>query len=99
MANIRLLLAKLELPGRFKAIPADGVPGLLRKLQQATRLVRRAEQAYRTGNRHAAMLHASAELAHYELLKRLCRATDEEAAIVEPAFTRFEEELLMLAKP
>lgn len=69
---------------------------ILKDVEEATWLVALAEVAYRTGSRRAQSLRVSAEKAHYQLLHALCRATEEEADLAEPAFTRFELRLMAL---
>jgi hypothetical protein len=68
----------------------------LNGVERALRLVRLAEGAYRAGSRRAGVLHASAEVAHYQLLKSICRLTEQQAEVVEPAFTSFEQRLFRL---
>lgn len=71
----------------------------LKDVERALRLLRLAEEAYRAKSRRAFVLHASAELAHYQLLKSICSMTGQQADLVEPAFTSFEERLLRLPPP
>ena len=98
----------LKAPIRFQVLeqkirelePAPGsiVSTLFKNVQEAIRLVIAAQRAYRARNGRAAILHRSAETAHYRLLESLLEVSDAEADLVAQAFTNFETRLFHLPR-
>jgi hypothetical protein len=74
------------------------VSAILKQIEDAASSALRAEEAFRTGDPHAAGLDASAEAAHSEILNLICSLTDDEADLVEPAFTKLEHELIRVSE-
>jgi hypothetical protein len=60
------------------------------------RLIASTESAYRKRNWTAVVLHVAAEHSHFAILKGICKLSDTDADLIEPAFTDLENQLLHL---
>ncbi len=69
---------------------------VLAGIARALQLVSDAEQAYQDFDPGAAALQMAADRAHCELLRAICRLSEDEADQVEPQFSALEIRLLRL---
>jgi len=81
---------------RPRVSPRIDVDFVLGAVAAASRLVDIAEEAGRVHDARAGSLRAAAEAAHRDLLGSICELSDQQADLVEPAFTAFEMRLLHL---
>ena len=61
--------------------------------EEALNLVRLASEAHRNGLPSFEPLYAECQRSHEVILAGICTLTDEEADLIEPKFTEFEQEL------
>lgn len=70
---------------------------LLRQILEALKLVRFASEAHRTGSPMSGRLYAESERSYEIILAGFWSLSDEEADLIEPIFTDFEQELNQLS--
>jgi hypothetical protein len=62
-------------------------------INAAMRLSASTETAYRKRSWTAVVLHVAAEQSHFAILKGICKLSETDADLIEPAFTELENQL------
>ena len=78
--------------------PDSPVRLALVRISEALELALEAEEAWRARDKRASNLCNSADQAHCDLLNLICGLSQDDADLVEPVFTVFENHLLCLCQ-